>query len=213
MRHRSGDRASDICRRVRAVYERRAEQYARQTRRYATYPGLREEVADFVASLSPGPVLDIGCGSGRDGRWMAELGRPVVYGDGAHRMLTASTGLVERTRAVCCDVRSLPFADRVFAGVLASGVLLHLPRAGCAGALREIHRVLAVDGRTLVSMKTGTGEGWRVSAEFPSARWFSYHQPAEFAALCASSGFTIVDTQVSHRRDWFTVAAVRTRTG
>jgi ubiquinone/menaquinone biosynthesis C-methylase UbiE len=142
------------------------------TASFAHYPGLRAEVLGFFDAVAPGPVLDIGCGSGRDGVLGADDGGCwVVFADSALGMLR--TALVRCQEAVvCCDVTRLPFGDAVFKGVIASGVLLHIPKRHCPWALAELRRVLRPEGRVSISMKAGAGEGWRRTADFPMARWF-----------------------------------------
>lgn len=189
---------------VSRTYARNAAEYIRRTKSFTTFPGLDHEVFGFVQSISPGPLLDVGSGSGRDGRAAAEAGCRTVFADISAEMLRAS-GCVSVGPAVCCDVRRLPFRPQTFRGLIASGVLLHLPRRACRQALTEISRVLTADGRAAISMKAGAGEGWRTSQDFPDPRWFSYYQPEEFTAMCIDSGLAPLSTSAGVRGNWFTI--------
>jgi SAM-dependent methyltransferase len=104
---------------------------------------------------------------------------------------------------------ALPFRDGTFAGVIASGVLLHLPPAHLRPALEGIHRVLRTGGRASISMKHSGVDGWRTSAEFPCPRWFSYYRPEVFARACREVGLKVLAVETSRRKDWFTVVAAR----
>jgi len=201
---RSSEDPDEVVSAVSRTYARNAAAYIRRTRSFVSFPGLDREVSEFVRSVHPGPVLDVGTGSGRDGRAAAEAGCRTVFADISLGMLRAS-GCVTVGPAVCCDVRRLPFRPHTFRGLIASGVLLHLPRRACGQALMEIARVLTADGRAAISMKTGSGEGWRTSPDFPDPRWFSYYLPDEFEAMCIDNGLIPLSTSAGVRGDWFTV--------
>jgi tRNA (uracil-5-)-methyltransferase TRM9 len=200
--------ALEIAQATRAAYSAHAELYSSQTRGFARYPGLEGELRDALSALPAGRVLDVGCGSGRDAELAERLGRQVVAADASFELLMRLPGLL-KMRTVCCDVIRLPFRGRCFVGVIASGILLHLPKHSCQGALVEIARVLVPRGSAIISMKRGVGEGWRQSGDFPVPRWFAYYMPGEFADLCEGVGLVVSDLKVSHRKDWFTVYAAR----
>src|SRR5581483_5759296 len=81
---------------------------------------------------------------------------------------------------VIADVRSLPFDDGSFDLILCVSTLEHVGRdtavydvdarreeAGDEAALRELHRVLARDGRLIVSVPTGVrdDQGWQLQRD------------------------------------------------
>jgi ubiquinone/menaquinone biosynthesis C-methylase UbiE len=193
---------------MRSAYTNAAATYVSATRSFDRYPGLEAELIEFARSLEPGPVLDVGCGSDRDGSLLRRLGKTVVWADASEGILLASLGEIAGN-ALCCDVTALPLRTGAFAGVVASGVLLHLPKDECPLALSEIARVLSPSGRAVVSMKHGEGEGWRITPDFPVRRWFAYYQPEAFAELCRNAGFRVQQAYVSGRRDWFTIILTR----
>jgi tRNA (uracil-5-)-methyltransferase TRM9 len=201
--------ALEIRARVRRSYNDSARDYADATFRYEVFPGLRDEIAEFERGLPPGPVLDLGSGSGRDGVLLKSLGRDVVFADSSIALLTNGPRQRGGGKLVCCDACDLPFGRGCFGGVLASGVLLHLPRHACEAALREIHAVLRMGGELLASMKQGTTEGWEKGGGVRGERWFTYHNPSTFAEMCRSAGLRILDVRESERRNWFTVRSVR----
>jgi tRNA (uracil-5-)-methyltransferase TRM9 len=186
-----------------------ADKFIQATKSYRRYPGLKGELRDFVAGLPDGRVLDVGCGSGRDSLFVRSLKRRLIASDISLAMLGHLRKTELHGSLVCCDITQLPFTDNSFAGVIASGVLLHLPRELCISGLCEIRRVLIPNGYTALSMKYGGGEGWRTTDEFPLKRWFSYYTPAEFARICEAAGLSVVDVAVIDRKDWFVVHAVK----
>ncbi|MFV2088890.1 class I SAM-dependent methyltransferase [Micromonospora sp. LOL_021] len=189
---------------VRRSYAALVEHYTAMTADYGRFPGLRQELTDFLTALGPGPVLDFGCGAGRDADLVAGTGRAVVLADVTPELLRATTVRIAIDAAVCCDALALPLRSDTFAGVIASGVLLHLPRRYTVTALDNIRRVLLPGGKALISMKHGGRDGWRSTDDFPAPRWFTYYAPEEFAALCRKVGLRVAQLDVSSRKDWFT---------
>jgi O-antigen chain-terminating methyltransferase len=103
-------------------------------------------------------------------------------------------------RGVVADVRSLPFDDAAFDLVLCISTLEHIGRDnevydvdadrdedGDAAALRELHRVLAKDGRLLVTVPTGVPEnhGWQVQ-----------RAPGEWVDVFERAGFLVFEDEL-----------------
>jgi len=194
---------------IRDSYARLADDYIAATKDFDRFPGLRAELLGFLRSLPPGPLLDLGCGAGRDSALALSLGRPTVLADVCLDLLAKAKKRIGAELAVCCEATALPFRDGTFAGVIASGVLLHLPPVHLRPALEGIHRVLLAGGQAAISMKHGGLDGWRTSADFPCPRWFSYHDPEGFADMCREVGLKVLAVELSRRKDWFTVIAGR----
>lgn len=88
------------------------------------------------AAPPPGPWLDVPCGAGR---LSAELPGPCVQVDRDPAMLAA---IADPGPRACASALRLPFADRVFAGVLCCRLLQHVPGpAERTAILRELRRV------------------------------------------------------------------------
>jgi len=96
-------------------------------------------------------------------------------------------------RSVVADVRELPFDDDSFDLVFCISTLEHIGRDnelydidaareedGDAATLRELHRVLAKDGRLLVSVPTGVrdDQGWQLQR--PPGQWVDLFERAGF---------------------------------
>lgn len=193
---------------TRATYDRSATEYLAATEDYERFPGLREDVAAFAETALAGlPVLDLGCGGGRDSRFLAGLGRRVVAMDYSLAMLETmadrSRARADHTGFICGNSVALPFADGRFGGVWASASLLHLPSPDIPVALGEILRTLAPGGIAELSMRAGETEGWRAEGSLPGRRWFTFVQPDDFVSLMRQTGFGDVEARFSGRRDWY----------
>jgi SAM-dependent methyltransferase len=107
---------------------------------------------------------------------------------------------VEGIRSVVGDLRALPFPDESFDVILCISTIEHVGRdnrvygvdeerdeSGIALAVREIRRILAPEGRALLSVPTGTREdhGWFV--QLPAATW---------RGLFADAGLEVAEEEV-----------------
>lgn len=198
---------------VRRSYASLVAHYTAMTASYQRFPGLREELTTFLAALPAGPILDLGCGAGRDAHLAAETGRTVVLADVTPELLAATADRLTGQSAVCCDALALPFRSDRFAGIIASGVLLHLPKPYTAAALAGIRRILIPGGKAVVSMKHGGHDGWRTTDDFPEPRWFTYYDPEDFAYVCERAGLRVTHLEKNPRKDWFTATTERPEWG
>jgi SAM-dependent methyltransferase len=117
----------------------------------------RRDVAFWrrLAAAADGPVLELGCGTGRIAIPIAKAGIALTAVDRSLPMLDrarrrAARGAAGRhLRLVRADIRQLPFRDRRFALVMAPyGILQSLVRErDLAAALQSVHRALARGGR------------------------------------------------------------------
>ena len=102
----------------------------------------------------PGPLLDLGCGSGSFLAAVGPSGRALAGVDIALRWLIVARkrldeeGLAHVPLACGCAER-LPFADRTFVGVVAGDVIEHVGDQGAT--LLEAHRVLRPGGRLFLA--------------------------------------------------------------
>ena len=113
--------------------------------------------AEFLGAISvPGPILDIGCGSGRDLRAFAQSGRQVEGWEPARVLagIAGQAGLTVRLRSLSDLPGSGPWA-----GIWAMGVLLHVPGAEWSHHLDAMVGATVSGGAISVSVKEGNSEG------------------------------------------------------
>lgn len=139
----------------------------------------------FRSLVGHGLIIDIGCGTGR---YLAQLGAPVIGLDAARGML----GMATRSGAplVVADLERLPVPSGSVAGAFARHSYLHLPKDRLPGALAEAFRVLRPGGRILVSMIRGTYEGRCLPGDDFPGRWFSFWEEPELVEAVRASGFS-----------------------
>lgn len=168
-------------------FERAAEVYDRTRLTDPTELARALEVLDGL--LPPGPVLEIGVGTGAIAVPLAERGRRVVGVDLSTAMLErlrAKDG-TDRVRVVLADVTRLPIADGAFGGGYCRWVF-HLI-ASWRAAVRELCRAVAPGGVVIVEPGGYTG-GWREV-------WLRFVEelgpPAEPVGLDARGGYGDLD--------------------
>jgi SAM-dependent methyltransferase len=131
---------------VRDYYARRAAEYD-ATSWEVLDPAEREALECFVAALSPGRVLDIGCGTG----YLTRLLRGSLVGvDQSEEMLELARRRVPNAEFLRVDVPPLPFADCSFDLALSSAVYCHVETEGqraafAAEALRVARELVILE--------------------------------------------------------------------
>lgn len=201
----------DVVKLTVAAYDESASSYAASTFGYGRFPGLEQEVAEFESAAPHGLLLDSGCGAGRDSAELARLGRSVVAVDLSALVLCevrTRIGAEARINLVRADLRHLAFSDRCFAGVWASGSLLHIPDHEIDHSIKEMRRVLAVGGVAAVSMRAEVEPGWRQSGEVAAERWFTRVEPPLLEQRMVAAGFSRVTTRMCGRGDWYIATGV-----
>ncbi len=105
------------------------------------------------------PVLDAGCGTGRDARALAQHGLPVLGVDLSQGMLDEAIARTARRlpsgaiRYALMDLRGLELPDASVRGVWCSASLLHLPLKTAPRAVRELARVARTGALFAVFLK------------------------------------------------------------
>jgi SAM-dependent methyltransferase len=191
-----------------ATYDAGAGIYAR---RYSDVD-LSRDTDRFLASLpeSALPVLDAGCGAGRDLARLHAHGLRVIGLDKSSRMLSLCPKL-EGIELVNGDLRWLPFEDGSIRGVWYCASLLHLTLEGAQQSLLEVHRVLQLGGSLFLATAHGKGSEWRTG--FPGGRrWIQYYAREDLERIATVAGLRVewvaVERGIEHG-EWVNLLATR----
>ena len=175
---------------LRQAYDRAADRYGR--RRNSRFDEFLMPILDHLA-CRPGtkPLLDLGCGPGRESAVLAAHGRSCVAADFSIEM--ARQAHRRGVPTVIADLCDLPFRDASASGVLCSFSLLHLPKHQLPSVLDGIRRVLETAGTLLILTFEGEGElcQLRDLANFGMARPFAFYSLDELRGLVTASGFEV----------------------
>jgi len=196
---------------VRATYEAIADHFSK-TREYA-WP----EVESFVENAyGVDRALDVGCGNGRHSELLATIANEVVALDASSGLLIEANDRLTDTEGALAlvqgDAAGLPLTDDSVDLAVYVATLHHLPtRADRRRSLDELARVLAPDGRALVSAWStehdrfdddgddgfDTTVDWTLPGGEVVPRFYHVYAPDEFQADVAATGLTIDDFEVS----------------
>lgn len=204
--------SSDPFEKNRAAYDEIAGRYAERNAEMLPY--LVEAADRMIEALRAAgrlhlPVLDLGCGAGRDSAWLEARGLRMVGGDLSRGMLEQARKQVH-SPLIQLDMRSLPFARSQFAAVWCQAALLHLPKVLAPAALREAWRVLLPGGLLYVSVQRGETEGFETRPYEPQERYYAHYRTEEFVELVQSAGFVIAEQgEAEARRPWVWIRAMK----
>lgn len=179
-----------------------------------------EEYLQFV------PVLDAGCGPGRDSRALAGHGLPVLGVDLSQGMLDEAGARTPRRlrhgaiRYALMDLRALDLPDASCRGVWCSASLLHVPRRTAPRAMSELARVLRTGGPLTLFLKLRAQDGPTeefVHYPFPEVaetpRFYAYYTQEEARSLVEAAGLTLLecasvpDARAPEQPGWVSVVA------
>lgn len=162
-----------------AVYDAKAQDYARLTVGKAEHNSL----AEFVADLPDGArVLDLGCGPGHYAAEMLRLGCRVDAMDGSVAMVALAAEIegLNVWQALFDDLD----ANATYDGVWASFSLLHAPREKLPRHMAQIKRALKAGGVFHIGMKLGEAGG-----RDALGRAYTYVSEGELVSLLNDAGF------------------------
>jgi SAM-dependent methyltransferase len=178
------------------AYDRLAAEYLD---RFGTPPpGTADQrfIADGLALMGAGPVLDVGCGPGHLTRLATEAGCRAIGADLTPAMLTQAAAHAQAARFVTADARALPLRTAACTGVLACYVAHHFPRDQAGGILAELGRVLVPGGRLVLTAHLGDGDHWH--GDGPDRLQVTLYARPELADLIRGAG---LDVEVFTWRD------------
>ena len=120
------------------------------------YDGIKK----FTKRVKKGKVLDLGCGSGFQSKFLVEAGLEVVGIDFSEKMIEESRKRVLEASFLVMDMLDLDFPNEDFDGVYARASLLHLKKSAIASTLQRVNRLVKKGGVFYIAVKEGNGENY-----------------------------------------------------
>ena len=137
-------------------YERQGSQYFEETIDLDMTDHLRRFLDRLPENAE---VLDLGCGSGRDSRYLEEAGCYVTPMDGSPKMCSLAE-IYTDLDVLCLTFEEMEFQE-VFDGIWASASLLHVARKDMHHILKKVSDALKPGGILYMSFQYGEGEEYR----------------------------------------------------
>lgn len=148
--------------------------------------------ADYLTGAS---VLVVGCGDGRDSKYLSSKNLIVTSIDLSKGMLNEAIKNDPSGNYKLFDLRNIDKLGTQFDGIWASGCLYHLTRNDFCKFLQKSKRVLTKDGILYLNMKEGSGEeyldkpksegypgGIKSKKLLTGTRYYSYYSHEELTA-------------------------------
>lgn len=171
------------------VYEQRGLDWAARRR-----PVRQAHARNFAKRIAEGELrIDLGCGAGR---YLGDLGRPVLGLDAAATMLDRCRQDFPATPLVQGDLEVLPFGRNTFGAAWANMSYVHVPSARVPLALAELHRILRVGAPFDVQVLHGDYEGSDLPEDDVGGRFFSSWRPDSLLEVFTGAGFDVHACQV-----------------
>jgi ubiquinone/menaquinone biosynthesis C-methylase UbiE len=178
---------------VRATYDTVAKDYARLvTGLDAEGPLDRAMIADFADRVD-GPVVDVGCGTGRLTAHLDGLGIDVVGIDLSPGMIEVAREAYPALRFEVGSMTALHLPDAGVAGVLAWYSIIHTPPEGLPAVVAELRRVLTAGGHLLLGFQAGADEHRTLTHAYGHDvhcdAWL--HDPDTVSGVLEDAGFVV----------------------
>jgi SAM-dependent methyltransferase len=189
---------------IRSSYDVVAETYASKfSDELSRKPFDREWLERFERECPRGRVLDIGCGPGHVGSFLASLGLDVTGIDLSPTMIDVARRLNPGMTFEVGDMKRLDHDDGSVAGIVAFYSLIHIPRAGVPDVLTEFRRALMPGGQLLIAVHGGTGEITSDDFLGHRARFAAtLFEKGELARMIGDAGFTVDQSAERERYDF-----------
>jgi len=134
-------------------------------------------------------VIDIGCGVGRDVKYLIEQGINTIGIDLSVEMLNEAKKIVPLAKFYEMDMRNIEFSENSFNGIWACASVLHMPKFFISHILDEFYRILKKGGILFLSMQEGDVEEFHE----PEGRFFTYYKKDELTDILIQNKFDIFD--------------------
>ena len=122
-------------------------------------PADRDVLNRFATVMrGRGVVCDLGCGPGQVGRYLHDRGVTVIGVDLSPGMLAEARRLNPDIEYRQGNMLALDVPDESWAGIVAFYSVIHVSRPDVVRALREMARVLTLDGALLLTFHVGDEE-------------------------------------------------------
>ncbi len=147
-------------------YEGKTKEYTEKWKDWL--PPFWERILRTVSLLRPeGPILDIGCGTGRDLEYLIRY-RPtepwcIEVAKGFEKIVKRRIPDVE---FILGDIRNAELPKNYFSAVISVGMILHLQKEDVLRAFDKVREILKEGGIFLLSTKAGAGKYTRNGRTF-----------------------------------------------
>lgn len=176
------------------TYDKIAKEYGKRYGQISSY--LVKYRKEFIKYLNGKKVLDLGCGPGRDSRFLGEQGLEIIAIDASKEMVEEARRRAPNAKVIQMDMRKIDFPKGSFDGVWANFSLLHLKKEELPKVLSDVHQILKKEGVLFIGLKKGNKEQWEKEELNKNLKMFySYYQKDELSDRVTEAGFKIISVR------------------
>ena len=138
---------------TRTSYDRVAARYLERFENELNSKPFDRKFLDDVVSANGrnGWLVDLGCGPGQIGAYLAAKGLRILSVDVSLKMLRVASTFLRTSVRLQGDMRALPFANNSIAGAIAFYSIIHISPTELGNTLAEFGRVVAAGGHLAVT--------------------------------------------------------------
>lgn len=175
------------------TYDKVAKDYAKVNAYFSEVESCIDKFMSYLKKTGGQKILDVGCGHGRDIKYLASEGYIASGIDLSKEFIKLSKKLNPKSTILQMDMRHLIFDDSSFDGIIANASVLHIPKKELPMALEGFARILKDGGYLMISIMMGKTQGYKDNKKhnWPE-RFFSFYQKDEFREYLESAGFEVV---------------------
>ena len=190
------------------TYDAIAEWYAERWNT-ADMASLNDARTHLVSAADSGhPILDVGCGTGRDLAWFSARGFQTIGVDRSSGMLRIAAQTAPEAKLMRGDARHLPLASESMGCWWACAVFVHFDATALRQALAETRRVTRPGGIGLLTVKEGSGSRLESVPDGPHQRYFHYWSDDQLDTVIHDSRWSLEDAWTAAdslgRNPWLT---------
>ncbi|NMC35889.1 class I SAM-dependent methyltransferase [Candidatus Beckwithbacteria bacterium] len=172
-------------------------------------PDFEKILRKFISILPKDSlVLDLGCGNGRDMKFLFQNNIKVEGYDFSEEMIKIAKKNVPQANFSLKDIEKDLFPKQKYDGIIANCSLLHFPKNKISKIFAKIHQTIKKNGIFLVRFKAGSGEH-ELEIEINQQkikRFFAFYSKKELKHLLEKK-FKVLEifTNQGKRGNWYIV--------
>lgn len=165
-------------------------------------------IKKFINLVQKGKVLDLGCGSGFQSKFISQFGLEVIGIDFSEWMIKESRKRVPEAKFLVMDILKIKFPKAYFDGIYARASLLHIKKKNIGETLKKLNDILKKGGIIYIALKEGEGESYMNHPQ-KGSRFFAFYREKEMDNLLKKHGFKTLEVfyEKASNTNWLQILA------